>query len=142
MIGSARVSVGDYFRARSGLNFNVTSGVLSIGDNVFFNRNCSINVRKNVSIGNDCMFGENVLIYDHDHNFKKLDIPFSKQGFFCDEVKIGNNVWIGSNTIILKGVSIGNNVVVGAGSVVSKNIESDCIYRQDIIRNIKFINRD
>ncbi|MDY2800011.1 MAG: DapH/DapD/GlmU-related protein, partial [Fusobacterium mortiferum] len=48
--------------------------------------------------------------------------------FKTSKIKIGNNVWIGSNSVILKGVIIGNNVVIGAGSIVTKNIENKIIY--------------
>ena len=42
-------------------------------------------------------------------------------------IKIGNNVWIGGNVILLGGISIGNNCVIGAGSLITKNIPDNCI---------------
>ena len=47
--------------------------------------------------------------------------------YIREPVIIGNNVWIGANTIILKGVTIGDNVVIGAGSIITKNIDSNKI---------------
>ena len=54
-------------------------------------------------------------------------------------IKIGNNVWIGGNVILLGGISIGNNCVIGAGSLITKNIPDDCIVDPSkILRNIQF----
>ena len=57
-------------------------------------------------------------------------ILFRKQGYTSNKVKIGNNVWIGSNTLILPGVEIGDNVVVAAGSIVTKSINDNIIFIQ------------
>ena len=73
-------------------------------------------------IGNDCIFGENVCMYDHDHLFERKNGNFREQGFKKIPISIGNNCWIGSGVIILKGVSIGNNCVIAAGAVVTKDI--------------------
>ena len=56
-------------------------------------------------------------------------------------IKIGNNVWIGENVILLRGISIGNNCVIGAGSLITKNIPDNCIVVGNpckILRNIQF----
>ena len=52
-------------------------------------------------------------------------------------INIGNNVYIGTNCIILPGVTIGNNVIIGAGSIVSKDIPSDSVYAGVPARFIK-----
>lgn len=106
------------------------NGKVEIGDSCFFNRNCSITSLGKIKIGNDSIFGENVKIYDHNHNFSHGKDPFRKQGYSIDSVVIGNNVWIGSDVIILPGVVIGNNVVIGAGSIITKNICDNVIYVQ------------
>ena len=107
-----------------------------IGDNCFFNRRCSFTALEEIKIGNDCIFGENVKIYDHNHNTNRKDGLFRKQGYTTKKVEIGNNVWIGTSTIILPGVKIGNNVVVAAGSIVTKSIEDNTTFiqkRQNVI---------
>jgi acetyltransferase-like isoleucine patch superfamily enzyme len=67
--------------------------------------------------------------------FEQLKLKTKEQGFECSPVVIGDNCWIGSNVIILKGVSIGNNSVIGAGTVIAKNIppNSVVIDRQDLV---------
>ena len=102
---------------------------VKIGKNVFFNNGCSVAAMDRVEIGNDCLFGENVKIYDHNHRFNMKDIPVKKQGYTSNRIIIGNNNWIGSNVVILKGVKIGENCVVGAGCVVDTDIEDNCIVK-------------
>lgn len=112
------------------------NGKIVIGDNCFFNRRCSFTALEEIKIGNDCIFGENVKIYDHNHNTNRKDGLFRKQGYTTKKVEIGNNVWIGTSTIILSGVKIGNNVVVAAGSIVTKSIEDNTTFiqkRQNVI---------
>lgn len=103
------------------------NGKITIGDNVFFNNFCSLNALDNISIGKDCIFGENVHIYDHNHIYKTKDIPINNQGFTTKEISIGENCWIGSNVTILKGVKIGDNVIIGAGCVIYKDVASGSI---------------
>lgn len=105
--------------------------VISIGDRCFFNNDCSITARESISIGNDCLFGEGVKIYDHNHVFKHIPTPIAQQGFSEGGVLIGNNVWIGSNVIILKGTEIGDNCVIAAESVVDSCIPDNSILRRN-----------
>ena len=95
----------------------------------FFNRGCSLNAHKLIRIGENCIFGENVKIYDHNHVFERMDVPISQQGFSVDEVIIGDNCWVGSNVVILKGVTIGNNVVIGANCLIYRDIPSNTIVK-------------
>jgi acetyltransferase-like isoleucine patch superfamily enzyme len=99
--------------------------VLSIGENCFFNNNCSINCLGQIKIGNNNQFGESVLFYDHNHRYLDKQQFISDQGFNIGKITIGNNCWIGSNVVILKDVAIGDNVVIGAGCVIHKSIASD-----------------
>ena len=102
-------------------------GFLEIGDNVFFNNDCSINVMEKVSIGNDCIFGEGVKIYDHNHRFRNALEPIKNQGFKTGEIRIGENCWIGSNCIILRKSDLGNSCVIGASAVIEKKIKNNMI---------------
>jgi acetyltransferase-like isoleucine patch superfamily enzyme len=105
---------------------NMDKGELIIGNNVFFNNNSILNCRKKISIGNNTLFGPNVVIYDHDHNLK-LDRQ-NEEKFICDQIIIGNNVWVGAGAIIIKGIHIGNNSIIAAGAVVLKDVPEDSIY--------------
>jgi len=105
----------------------VAKGNVSIGNKVFFNNYCSINAIESVIIGDDCIFGENVHIYDHNHVYNSSQLPIRKSGYSSSPVIIGRNCWIGSNCIILKGVKIGDNCVIGSGVIVYEDIPSDTI---------------
>lgn len=120
---------GNHLRTRSNCSFNVFGGELSIGERVFFNSGVRINCRDSIHIGDDCMFGENIVIYDHDHAFS-IDGKIEKNKFTTKSVSIGSGCWIGSGTIILKGVSIGSGSVIASGTIVTKNIDPNTIVIQ------------
>ena len=115
-------------------NFSVViigDGRIRIGDNCFFNNDCSLNSLGSISIGNGSIFGENVKIYDHNHRFRNVLLPIKEQGYSIGSVQIGDNCWIGSNVVILKNTRIGNNCVIGAGCVVSGAIPDMTIIKHN-----------
>ncbi|SDK08444.1 Acetyltransferase (isoleucine patch superfamily) [Ferrimonas sediminum] len=122
--------IGRSFKSRTDLSIRVTGGQLNIGSNVFFNQGVSINCRDSIFIGSHCLFGENVKIYDHNHNFSKNEFV-STQGFSTEATKIGRNVWIGTGAILLKGASIGDNSVISAGCVVSSVVPEDHLLKRN-----------
>lgn len=102
-------------------------GLIEIGDNTMINGACIVSY-KNVKIGKNCQVASSVLISDtdfHPIDSKTRESQVEGRHFSFDmvkkeEIKIGDNVWIGWNCTILKGVQIGANSVIGAGSVVLK----------------------
>lgn len=96
---------------------------IKIGDNVFIGATVEFNIRKGIVIGNDCLIASGCRFIDHDHDTKR-DALMRQQTGPEKEILIANNVWIGCNVVVLKGVCIGEGAVVAAGSVVTKNIES------------------
>lgn len=129
---------GNKFSVKVGINIGVRRNFslmisdfakVAIGNNTFFNNGCSISCHKSISIGDDCLFGENVKMYDHNHKFEVGFGLFRLQGFNDGQITIGNNVWVGSNVTILKDVTIGDNVVIGANCLVYKNIESNAVVK-------------
>lgn len=120
---SKRVNIGKGTVWRRRFSLYVESGAeLRIGNGCFFNNDCSISVNKYIHIGNDTILGENVKIYDHDHNFRERNSHIKEQGFNNGKVIIGNNCWIGSNVVILRDTIIHDNCVIGAGTVISGEI--------------------
>ncbi|CAA6826913.1 MAG: Transferase [uncultured Sulfurovum sp.] len=96
------------------------SPYIKVGDNVRISENCKI--RKNTSIGDNVLIGPGVHILTATHNFEKIDLPVCKQGTTQYNVQVGNDVWIGTNAIILPKVKVGNHTIIAAGSVVTKDI--------------------
>lgn len=125
--GASRIVIGDNFSARDYVILHVSGdkAQLTIGNDVFINDGTKVNVRQHISIGDGCIIGQNVLMYDHDHNIYSSD---RRTNFICKEIVIGNNVWIGSGVIILKGVHIGDNAVIGAGTIVTKDVAANTVY--------------
>lgn len=116
------------FRQRCTLSLS-DNGLLFIGNNNFFNNDCSITCSGKIKIGDNNLFGENVKLYDHNHVFKEKNVPINDQGFKIGEITIGNNCWFGSNCVILNNVTIGDNVIVGANTLVYKSIPSNSLVK-------------
>ncbi len=93
---------------------------IEVGKNFFANYNCTILDVAKVVIGDNCQLAPNVAIYTAGHPLHpKTRNTLYEYGV---EVTIGDNVWVGGNTVICPGVHIGSNTVIGAGSVVTKDI--------------------
>jgi acetyltransferase-like isoleucine patch superfamily enzyme len=92
---------------------------VSIGKNTMISMGAKIDThRGKVTIGDNCLITSGVFILSHDGASRMIDIDDIGNG----EVVIGNNVFIGVNTVILKNVKIGDNTVIGAGSVINKDV--------------------
>lgn len=122
----SNVIIDDNFISRNNVSIRSREdSILEIGKNVFFNNNCVLTCRKKIIIGDGVIIGPNVSIFDHDHDYKSSRRQIE---YICEEIIIGDNVWIGANACILKGVTIGENSVIAAGTVVSENVDKNTIY--------------
>lgn len=132
IIYGKRIKFGKNVTFRKGFSLIIEkNAIVEIGDGVFFNNNCSINAMSKVKIESNCLFGENVKIYDHNHIFKYKNKLIKNQGYKTGEIIIGENSWIGSNCVILKNVNIGKNCVIQAMSLINQNIEDSIIFRKN-----------
>jgi acetyltransferase-like isoleucine patch superfamily enzyme len=115
------ISLGNHCSIGNNVEVVSTGGNVVIGSNVHFGNNCMIISRKEITIGDDTIFGPHVYIYDHDHDY---NARLNENKYKTGSVKIGNECWIGVNSVILRNTEIGNNCVIGAGSVVHGVIPS------------------
>ena len=107
-----------------------------IEDNVSINRNCTFLAHGKIFIGKNTMIGPNVTIVTVNHNYQAEGLK-AQHSHVLSPVRIGENVWIGGNALILPGISIGHNAVIAAGSVVTKDIGEGELYGGNPARFIK-----
>ncbi|HSF55658.1 MAG TPA: sugar O-acetyltransferase [Algoriphagus sp.] len=105
---------------------------IEIGENTFVNTNCMFLDDNLIRIGKNGLIAPYVQIYTAVHPLKASDRIYqdgesTRYRTSTKPVFIGDNVWIGGNSVIFPGVTIGNNVTVGAGSVVTKDIPDDVL---------------
>lgn len=111
---------------------------ISIGKGCYINVNCSFIDDGKITIGNAVMFGPAVTIATVGHPIN----PAMREYMYCDHVTIGDNCWIGANSVICPGVTIGENTVIGAGSVVTKDIPANCVAAGNPCKVIREINEN
>lgn len=110
-----------------GENVNIEHGAffasgkdIVIGNNSGIGLNCR--VAGPLTIGNDVMMAPNVTIVTQNHKMSDLTIPMRLQTAPKKAVVIKDDVWIGTNAVILPGVTIGKGSVIGAGAIVTKDV--------------------
>ena len=108
---------------------------IKIGKNVFINACCRFQDQGGIEIGDGSLIGHNTTIATLNHDFN----PDKRANLHPSPVKIGKNVWIGSDCTILPGVEIGDGAVIGAGSIVTKNVPANSIAVGSPARIIKQI---
>ena len=104
------------------VHISTHKGHIKIGNHTAINHFCEIQGTGGLEIGDNVAISPHVSIFPFSHNFQQKNILISKQGKSMEGIKIGNDVWIGANCVILDGVTIGNGVVLGAGTIVNKDI--------------------
>ena len=108
------------------------------GNNVYANFNLTLVDDTDIFVGDNVMFGQNVIIAPAGH---PVDPPLrEKVAQFNIPVRIGKNVWIGAGAIVLPGVTIGDHSVIGAGSVVTKDIPPNVVAVGNPCRVLREIN--
>lgn len=94
--------------------------------NLIIGDHCQINqgvIMRTAIIGDYVMIAPNVTLLDRVHNHNRTDTPMALQGSSPRQtIRIGNDVWIGQNAILMPGITIGEGAIVGAGAVVTKDI--------------------
>jgi acetyltransferase-like isoleucine patch superfamily enzyme len=144
-IGKNLTLISESFFSEPGVNHPVilrtltSNANLRIGDDVGISGG-GICCAEKISIGNNVMMGANTFITDTDfHPVYHENRRYSKENIKTSPVRIEDNVFLGMNVIVLKGVKIGKNSIIAAGSIVSSDIEENCIAGGIPARKIKEI---
>ena len=118
----------DAFDVYAGSRINVNAGAkLSLGSG-YMNHECVIDCFDSISIGHHVVISERVVLRDSDnHSIQDMEAISSDESAVTAPIVIGDHVWVGMNTIVLKGVTIGEGAVVAAGSVVNKDVQPHCL---------------
>ena len=132
---------------KCGKNVNIEHGAffasgrdIEIGDNSGIGLDCR--VAGPLVVGNDVMMAPRVTIVTQNHEVSDLSIPMRLQTAPKKKVSIGNDVWIGTNAVIMPGVNIGNGVIIGAGAVVTKDVPDYAVVGGIPAKIIKFRNEN
>lgn len=111
---------------------------INCGDNVYFNVNCVVLDVAPVHIGSNVFFAPNVQLYTATH---PLEAELRRTLEYALPISIGDDCWIGGNSVICPGVTIGKGSVIGAGSVVTKNIPANSLAVGNPAKVIRQLNQ-
>jgi acetyltransferase-like isoleucine patch superfamily enzyme len=100
------------------------NGDLHIASGSFINSGCVLYTGNGLKIGRNCLIAANCTFAPTNHEYRDPAVPIVRQGFMRSRggVVLGDDVWIGANSVILDGATIGEGCVVGAGSVVRDSL--------------------
>jgi maltose O-acetyltransferase len=142
-VGTFRGYIISMFINKCGKNLYINRSVhvspnIIIGDNCTINENCKI--RANTTIGNYVIIAPGVNILTATHNFHDLTIPISLQGDKQMSINIGNDIWIGTNAILLPGITVNDHSIIAAGAIVTKDVPAYSIVGGNPAKIIKYRN--
>ncbi|MEA2285705.1 MAG: hypothetical protein QOJ21_1748 [Solirubrobacteraceae bacterium] len=135
--GPARIHMGERCAL---LDDVIVSGVgeLLLGDRSSVGHGSVIAVRERVAIGSDVMLAGYCYILDVDHGMElEAEAAMKDQDLRIAPVRIGDDVWIGAHSVILRGVTIGDGAVVAARSVVTRDVPANTVVGGNPAREIR-----
>lgn len=97
---------------------------ISLGKNSHINAFCCVWASPNsrIILGENLLMGPGCKMFSSNHTTGNTNIPMNVQPYVEKDIIIGNDVWLGANSVILAGTSIGDGTIVAAGSVVTKDL--------------------
>ncbi len=135
-----KIELNSHSYAGDGTLIRVTQNAkFKMGKNSGFNSYCVITARDSITLGDNVIVGPFVTMHDHDHTFGS-NVTMKTSGYVTAPIVIEDNVWIGGNVTILKGVRIGTGSVIAAGAVISKDVPPNSIVydkREKVIKTIE-----
>lgn len=121
-----QVAIGNNCSLEHGIYFKydgiwAQGPTIRIADHVFIGAGCEFNIRKGIDIGKDALIASGCRFIDHDHGVAMGELMRTQEGPE-KEIVLEEDVWLGCNVVVLKGVRIGKGAIVAAGAVVTKPI--------------------
>jgi acetyltransferase-like isoleucine patch superfamily enzyme len=143
--GTGRIVIGDHVTLDGRLSFIFGNRISTrpevvIGDHTYIGYGCCFTASSSITVGRHCLLAGNVQIADYDGH--PIDAAHRRSGapMSPDSVRpvvIGDDVWIGTRVLILKGVHIGDRAIIGAGAVVSRDVPPDTVVAGNPARVVK-----
>ena len=93
-----------------------------------------------VTLGNDILIAQNVVLSGQNHGYEDVNLPISKQEDIVKEIVLEDEVWLGANVVVVAGVRIGKHAVVAAGSIVTKDVPAFSIVAGNPAKVIRLYN--
>lgn len=137
MLKTMFAEIGENCYIEPPLHSNFGGAHCHFGNNVYANFNLTLVDDTHIYVGDNTMFGPNVIIATAGHPI--LPTLRSKGYQYNMPVHIGKNCWLGAGVIVLPGVTIGDNVTIGAGSIVTKDLPSNVVAYGNPCRIIRMI---
>lgn len=123
--GFQNIELGEGVQIQRNSHIFVLNAELKLGYKFFLGINSQIYaVREDILIGDYCMIAPNCVLVSDNHCFENIEQPMMEQGFDIGKIVLEDDIWVGSNSVILKGVTIKKGSIVAAGGIVNKNVES------------------
>jgi acetyltransferase-like isoleucine patch superfamily enzyme len=123
----ARIRLGRWSWIGDGTKIRCHEGEVRIGAKTVMGQECTISAYQHISIGEQCIVADRVMLIDFDHNVTEVERPIRQQGIYKRDVRVGSNVWIGYGAQILRGVTVGDNAIIGASSVVTRDVPANAV---------------
>lgn len=145
--GDGRIVLGERVRlsGKPNIGFSDRAGVrpeLVVGPDTFIGHNCGFSIARSVRIGSHCLLASGARVLDFDGH--PLDARGRRAGsaagpYDARPVTIGDDVWVGSGAMILKGVTVGDRAVIAAQSVVTRDVPPDTVVAGNPARVVKHL---
>jgi len=121
-----QIVIGRACKLEAGIRFKYDAAwkpgpSVRIGNHVFIGSGCEFNITSHIGIGDHSLIASGCRFIDHNHGIEP-GLPMSEQDCPAAPISIGEDVWLGCNVVVLKGVKIGDGAVIGAGAVVTKTV--------------------
>ncbi len=142
VLGERVMLISDSFATALGVNHPIMLRTLAAGAQIRIGNGVGISggsicAAQRVEIGDDTLLGANVTIADTDFHSLAPALRHPGDSAAVAPVHIGRHVFLGTNSVVLKGVSIGDNSVIGAGSVVARDIPANCVAAGNPCRKLR-----
>lgn len=126
--GHGRLVIGPRVHIGDGTAIRAHEGTVRIGEETVLAARVTLNAYLDVRVGKACLIADEVYLIDFDHRIADTAAYIKDQGIAKSPIEIGDDCWLGTKTVVTRGVRIGPGAVVGAGSVVTRDVPAYDIF--------------